>query len=96
MINYFWINSRYSAKQLIDTQQYIINVTVSVCLDDICTNVPVINNVHVPILACNTAGSVVLPGDGTMDGYKQKLADTAGEEGIMKLLQHFDLQVSLD
>ena len=54
---------------------------------------PVISNVLVPIPICDEGDGAILPGDGTISGYLEELAKNAGEEGIMSLLQHFELQV---
>ena len=47
----------------------------------------------IPIPLCGDEAIITLPGDGTVGGYVQEIADEAGEEGIAMLLQHFNLQV---
>ena len=84
---------RFTADKLDDTKQYLIDLSVNVCFDGTCTNVPILTNAVIPIPLCGDEAVITLPGDGTIGGYVQQLADEAGDEGIMMLLHHFNLQV---
>ncbi|XP_072033125.1 uncharacterized protein [Amphiura filiformis] len=85
------VKIRYSADKLDDTNEYVLQLTVSICLDGTCTDIPIANNIQVPISPCGNV-SVTLPGDGTIDGYLQEIAKYAGENGVAMVMQHFDLE----
>ncbi len=91
MCSFFYIYSRYVIDKLDTTNQFDLDLSVQVCIDDTCTEVPILLDVKVPIPFCN--GSLSLPGDGSINGYVKTIAGQAGQDAINAVLQNFGLEV---
>ncbi len=72
-----------------------MSLAIDLCIDDSCENIPLFDNVKVPIPLCHTnMTSYQLPGDGTVQGFVQELGENIGDAAIDVVVEKLGIAVS--
>ena len=73
-----------------------VTLSIELCIDDGCETVKVFENLKVPIPLCSTNfTSLLLPGNGTIQGFAAVLANNVGEAAVDVVVEKLGLTVSV-
>ena len=85
---------RYSIDQM--SEAFSLTLTAILCLDNVCEEVSVFNDLKVPIPLCYTDYSnIELPGDGTIQGFAAELGGAIGDAAVSVVVGKLGLVVSI-
>ncbi len=84
---------RYTVGKSDDEKSFIMDVSVEVCIDGSCVEIPVVSQVVIPIPICNP--DATLPGDGTLNGVLDAFESEASENAIELALKYLGISVGV-
>ena len=85
---------RYSINKLDEEDVFSITLTLNLCIDEACEDISIFKDLKVPIPGCNTDfTSLVLPGDGSIEGFVQYLGGEVGDAAVTVVLERLGLSV---
>ena len=85
---------RYSINKLDEEDVFSITLTLNLCIDEACEDIPIFKDLKVPIPGCNTDfASFVLHGDGSLRGFVQYLGGQIGGAAVTLVLERLGLSV---
>ena len=77
-------------------KSFRIHLSLELCIDGTCKDEYVLRNATVPVPLCNTGyEDVILPGDGTVEGFASYLGDHVGETAVDVVLGKLGIMVRL-
>ena len=86
--------SRYSIDKTTALKVFKVDLSLNLCIDGICNDIPVLKAVHLPIPVCNiNPVTYQLPGNGTLKGFLDHLNGDIGDSAIELVLQNFQISV---
>ncbi|XP_038050876.1 uncharacterized protein LOC119724026 [Patiria miniata] len=77
------------------TEQFLIDVSVTLCIDGTCRPIHLLQASHVPIPICNSSTTFSLPGDGTISGYLDSLVGQVTDAAVDLVLDFLRLKTFL-
>ena len=87
--------TRFTVDKLTAKKEFLIDLSVSLCIDGTCTPINLLQGAHVPIPICNTNATFSLPGDGSIAGYLDTLAGEITDVAVDLVLDTLGLKVTL-
>ncbi|XP_072023446.1 uncharacterized protein, partial [Amphiura filiformis] len=83
---------RFSVDKIDQDQDFSITLGIEVCINSVCDVTPVFDDIRIPIPLCNIDfNNLVLPGDGTIQGFVQELGETIGDSAVGVVLNKLGL-----
>ena len=88
---------RFSIDKILAEKVFTLNLMLSLCIDEVCNDIDVLNNMKIPIPSCNTNfTSITLPGDGTIKSFVEHLGGDIGDSAISAVLELLGLSVIIN
>ncbi len=93
-LSYMYTLHRYSIHK--NHELFSMYLSLGLCIDGTCKDEYVLRNATVPVPLCNTGyEDVILPGDGTVEGFASYLGDHVGETAVDVVLGKLGIMVRL-
>ncbi len=86
---------RYKISELKDENGYEVDLSFQTNLEGVVVDYPLLSQTRIPLPLC-VGNFTKLPGDGTVDGFREELGETAGRTAINLVLAHLGLGVSFE
>ena len=72
-----------------------MSLSIRLCIDGICANVPILDMIQLPIPVCSVEPKAYqLPGDGSVTGFVEQLGGKIGDSAVELVTLKLDLDVS--
>ncbi|XP_038050728.1 uncharacterized protein LOC119723897 [Patiria miniata] len=82
----------YNVDKLSEQKEFLIDLSVTLCIDGTCRPIHLLQAAHVPIPICNPNATFTLPGNGTIGDYLDYLGDEVTDAAIDLLLDYLNLK----
>ncbi|XP_033637389.1 uncharacterized protein LOC117298318 isoform X2 [Asterias rubens] len=86
------VHLEFTVDKLTAQKEFLIDLSVSLCIDGTCTPINLLQGAHVPIPICNTNATFSLPGDGSIAGYLDTLAGEITDVAVDLVLDTLGLK----
>lgn len=90
----FWCYS-FTVDKLTAEKVFVVDLSVTLCIDGTCTPINLLHGARVPIPICNANGTFSLPGDGTIAGYLDTLTGGITDAAVDLVFESLGLKVYL-
>ncbi len=87
--------TRYSVDKLSEDNQYEVTLILELTLDGMTTLFIILDHLSVPITPFDNNEELVIPGDGSIEGFARIVGTSAGQSAIDLVLMKLGLKVSL-
>ena len=87
--------TRFTVDKLTAQKEFLIDLSVSLCIDGTCAPINLLQGALVPIPICNPNATLSLPGDGSIAGYLDTLAGEVTDVAVDLVLDSLGLKVTL-
>ncbi|XP_038062441.1 uncharacterized protein LOC119732930 [Patiria miniata] len=86
------VRIEYNVDKLSEQKEFLIDLSVTLCIDGACRPIHLLQAAHVPIPICNPNATFTLPGDGTISGYLDSLAGHVTDAAVDLVLDYLGLK----
>ncbi|XP_022102001.1 uncharacterized protein LOC110985344 [Acanthaster planci] len=86
------VRIEYNVDKLTAQKEFLIDLSVVLCIDGSCRPIHLLQAAHVPIPICNPNATFTLPGDGTISGYLESLGGQVTDAAIDLVLEYLNLK----
>ena len=87
--------TRFTVDKLTAKKEFLIDLSVSLCIDGTCTPINLLQGAHVPIPICNQNATFSLPGDGSIAGYLDTITGEITNVSVDLVLGSLGLKVTV-
>ncbi|XP_022103294.1 uncharacterized protein LOC110986022 [Acanthaster planci] len=86
------VHIAYKVDKLTAQKEFLIDLSVSLCVDGRCRPIHLLQAAHIPIPICNPNATLNLPGNGTISGFLESLGGQVTDTAVDLVLDHLGLK----